>query len=56
MGTGSLIGSQLYGVSPNDPMTMIAAACGLTVIALVAGYVPAFRAARVNPVAALRYE
>jgi predicted permease len=55
-GLGRLIGSQLYGVSPNDPMTMSAAACGLTVIALVAGYVPAFRASRVNPVTALRYE
>ena len=42
--------------SPNDPMTMAAAACGLTIIALTAGYIPAYRAARVNPVSALRYE
>jgi predicted permease len=55
-GLSRLIGNQLYGVSPNDPMTMAAAACGLTIIALLAGYVPAFRAARVNPVTALRYE
>ena len=51
-----LIGNQLYGVSPNDPATVLAAACGLTIIALLAGYIPAFRAARVNPVTALRYE
>jgi predicted permease len=55
-GLSRLIGSQLYGVSPNDPVTMLAVACGLTIIALVAGYIPAYRAARVNPVAALRYD
>jgi ABC-type antimicrobial peptide transport system permease subunit len=55
-GLSRLIGNQLYGVSPNDPVTMFAAACGLTIIALVAGYIPASRAAHVNPVSALRYE
>ncbi|RPI50789.1 MAG: ABC transporter permease [Acidobacteria bacterium] len=55
-GLSRLIGNQLYGVSPNDPATMVAVACGLTIIALVAGYIPACRAARVNPVTALRYE
>ena len=55
-GLSRLIGNQLYGVTPNDPMTMIVAAIGLMLIALVAGYIPAFRASRVNPVTALRYE
>ena len=55
-GLSRLVGNQLYGVSPNDPTTMVAAALGLTTIALVAGSLPARRAARVNPVTALRYE
>ena len=55
-GLSRLIGNQLYGVTPNDPMTMVVAAIGLMLIALLAGYIPAFRASRVNPVTALRYE
>jgi len=50
------IGSQLYGVTASDPTAMIGAAALLLVVALVAGYVPARRATRVNPVLALRYQ
>jgi predicted permease len=50
------IASQLYGVTAGDPGTMIAAATLLLAVALIAGYVPARRATRVNPVLALRYE
>jgi ABC-type antimicrobial peptide transport system permease subunit len=55
-GLGRLISSQLYGVTANDPVSIAAAATLLAVVALVAGYVPAWRATRVNPVLALRYE
>ena len=51
-----MVRSQLYGIHPNDAMTIAAAALGIAFIALLAGYVPAKRATRVDPMRALRWE
>jgi len=48
--------SQLYDIRPNDPLTIVVAMFVLAVVAVMAGYIPARRAARVYPVQALREE
>ncbi len=46
----------LFGVTAHDPVTFVAVPLGLIVIALLAGYLPARRATRLDPVRSLRYE
>jgi putative ABC transport system permease protein len=46
----------LYGVRPTDPQTLLAVSALLSLVALAASYIPALRAARVDPVIALRHE
>ena len=53
---GRLIASQLYGVSARDPLTYVAIAALLGVVALAASGIPALRATRIDPMAALRTE
>jgi predicted permease len=51
-----LVSNLLFGLEPADPMTMIAAMSVLIVVSALAGYVPARRASRVDPMVALRPE
>ena len=55
-GLGRLVESQLFGLTAHDPLTFAAATATLLVAAFLAGYVPAARATRVDPMVALRYE
>jgi ABC-type antimicrobial peptide transport system permease subunit len=56
LGTSRLIESFLFGVRPNDPRALALAAVILLTAAFVAGYGPARRASRVDPMVALRHE
>jgi putative ABC transport system permease protein len=55
-GVTGLVRSLLYGIEPNDPLTLVVGSAVLVAAALSAAYLPARRASRVDPVIALRQE
>jgi ABC-type antimicrobial peptide transport system permease subunit len=55
-GTTRFVESFLYGMKPNDPWTLTLAATVLAVVAAIAGFLPARRASRLDPMTALRDE
>jgi predicted permease len=56
LGLSRLVRSQLYGLTPYDPGTIVAATLLLGAVACLAGLIPALRASRIDPTRALRYE
>ena len=55
-GVSRFLSSLLYGIRPNDPVTLLGVSLGLALVAFLACYLPARRAMRVDPMVALRYE
>jgi putative ABC transport system permease protein len=56
LAAGKALSQLLYEVKPSDPLTIVAVAITLAIVAFVAAWVPAWRASRVDPMVALRYE
>jgi ABC-type antimicrobial peptide transport system permease subunit len=56
MALGRFVASMLFGVKPADPTVLLTATLFMTVVAFLAGYVPARRAARIDPLIALRFD
>jgi ABC-type antimicrobial peptide transport system permease subunit len=56
LGTSKVVASFLYGIKPNDPLALTLAVLTLLAAALLAGWVPARKASRIDPMIALRHE
>jgi ABC-type antimicrobial peptide transport system permease subunit len=56
LATSKFVGSLLYGVKSNDPLALTLAVLTLLSAALLAAYLPAWKASRIDPMTAVRHE
>jgi len=56
IGLGQLAQSLLFQLKGSDPVVLTGSAVALTLVSLMAGFIPAYRASQVDPMTALRYE
>jgi ABC-type antimicrobial peptide transport system permease subunit len=56
LGLGGYLSSQLYGLQPRDPVIAVTMVALLATASILAGFIPALRASRIDPIGALRHE
>jgi ABC-type antimicrobial peptide transport system permease subunit len=56
VGAGRFVSTMLFGLAPTDAVTIVAATALMAAVSALAGFLPARRAARVDPMVALRYD